>query len=115
MLLRRRALVALACYYIATGAWPLLSMESFEAVTGPKTDRWLVHTVGALAVANGLALLAGARQERTSRETILLALGSACAFTTIDIVYTLRGRISPIYLADAALELALVAAVLAGD
>lgn len=35
-------------YYVASGLWPLLHMRSFEAVTGPKRDKWLVNTVGAL-------------------------------------------------------------------
>jgi hypothetical protein len=35
-------------YYAATGLWPILWMRSFEAVTGPKQDHWLVKTVGAL-------------------------------------------------------------------
>lgn len=30
-----------AAYYIVTGPWPLLSLRSFEAVTGPKADEWL--------------------------------------------------------------------------
>ncbi|HYZ15986.1 MAG TPA: hypothetical protein VE591_06275 [Candidatus Acidoferrum sp.] len=113
--MRRRALLAMAWYYIATGAWPLLSMESFEAITGPKRDHWLVNTVGALAVANGLTLLTGAQTKRIPRETIVLAVASACAFTTIDVVYVMRRCISPIYLADAGLELALVGVILRGN
>lgn len=33
--------------------WPLLHMRSFEAVLGPKTDRWLVRTVAGLMLTNG--------------------------------------------------------------
>ncbi|MGQ0534782.1 MAG: hypothetical protein ACT4PT_01775 [Methanobacteriota archaeon] len=29
-------------YYLAMGGWPLVHRASFEAVTGPKTDDWLV-------------------------------------------------------------------------
>jgi hypothetical protein len=112
---RRLALVALAGYYTASGAWPLVSMRSFEAVTGPKVDRWLVKTVGLLAIADGLALGVGARRERPAPETIALAAAAALAFTTVDVVYVLRGRIRPIYLADAAVELALAAAIAFGD
>jgi len=35
------------CYPL-TGLWPLVSLRSFEKVTGPKADDWLVKTVGAL-------------------------------------------------------------------
>jgi hypothetical protein len=39
---------------------------------------------------------------------VLLALLSAAAFTTIDLVHGLTGRIAPIYLADAAAEIGLM-------
>jgi hypothetical protein len=113
--MRRRALAALAAYYLASGAWPLASMRSFEAVTGPKTDCWLVKTVGALALANGAALAFGTVQEEIADETIVLAVCSALAFASVDLVFVARGRISPIYLGDAALELALAATILASE
>ncbi len=79
-------------------------MTSFQAITGPKTDGWLVKMVGALAaVIGGVLLLAGARREMTA-EVQALAAGSAVAFMGIDVTYATRKRISPIYLADAALE-----------
>jgi len=109
---RRRALAALAAYYLVTGTWPLVSMRSFEAVTGPKTDRWLVKMVGALAVANGTALAFGTLQDEIADETLVLAACSALAFASIDLVYVARGRISAVYLGDAALELALAATIL---
>lgn len=111
--MRRRALAALAVYYVVSGAWPLVSMRSFEAVTGPKTDRWLVKTVGALALANGVALAFGAVQDEIADETLVQAACSALAFASIDLVYVARGRIRPAYLGDAALELALAATILA--
>jgi hypothetical protein len=105
----------MAAYYVVTGAWPIVHMRSFEAITGPKNDKWLVNMVGALAVANGIALAFGARRETVSEETIVLAACSATAFAAIDLVYVSRGTIHPIYLGDAAVELALAAAIMAGD
>ena len=104
----------MAAYYLATGLWPLIDMRSFALVTGPKTDKWLVKMVGALAATNGLALAVGART-MPSRETRTLAVASALSFTAIDVIYVLRRRIRPIYLGDAALEIALAAALLSGD
>ena len=109
--MRHPALVSMAAYYGVTGAWPLISMRTFEAVTGPKHDRWLVRMVGALALANGIALAVASRREKPSAETIALAVGSAIAFTAIDVPYVLMGRIRPVYLADAAAEIALAIAV----
>lgn len=109
---RRTLYAAQAAYYIASGVWPLVSMKTFTAVTGPKTDLWLVKTVGMLAVANGIAIGVGALGEDDATIALrTLSTASALAFATVDIVYAARRTISPIYLADAVLELALVAAL----
>jgi hypothetical protein len=97
-------------YYAVTGAWPLVSMGSFERVTGAKREHWLVKTVGLLLVAVGGSLaLAGARR-RVTPETALLAAGCATALGAVDTVYAARRRISPVYLLDAVGEAALTAA-----
>jgi hypothetical protein len=114
MSVRRCAIVAQGLYYIATGVWPLVHMQSFEAVTGSKTDDWLVHTVGVLAAAIGVALLAGARRAAVTAETIVLACAAAIAFAGIDVFYTQNGTINQIYLADAAVQGLLVLAILVG-
>lgn len=98
-----------AAYYILTGIWPLLHMGSFEAVTGPKVDDWLVKMVGLLAATIGVTLAIAVRAGRWSAEVRALAILSALSFAAIDVRYALSGRISPIYLADAAVELLLVA------
>jgi hypothetical protein len=108
---QRFALRAQAAYYIGTGAWPLLSRRAFEAVTGHKHDWWLVQMVGLLAFTNGIAIGIGARSEYPSPEALSLSTLSALSFAAIDAVYAIRGRISPIYLADAVLELGFILAV----
>ena len=96
--------------YVVTGIWPLVSMDTFTRVTGPKTDLWLVKTVGLLiAVVGGVLTLAGIRRQ-PGPEVMALGAGSAAALATVDVVYVQRGRISRIYLLDAALEASLVAA-----
>ena len=104
-------------YYLVTGLWPLLSIETFQMVTGPKTDHlvtgresdhWLVMTVGVLISVIGLVLLlAGARRNVTA-EVVLLAVGSAVGLTLIDVTYVGRHVIPLIYLADAAAEVILI-------
>jgi len=96
-------------FYAATGVWPILHLRSFEAVTGPKTDGWLVKTVGGLVGVVGGALLAAGRRGHVSRELRAVAVGSAAVLTAIDVVYVSKGRISPIYLLDAVAEAALIA------
>lgn len=99
--------VAQGAYYVATGVWPLLHMRSFLRVTGPKTDLWLVETVGGLVGAIGGALLAAGLRRRVTPEIKLLGMGSAAALAAVEGFYALRGRIPSIYLADAVVEVAL--------
>ena len=98
-----------AIFYVVTGVWPFVSMRTFEAVTGPKVDRWLVKTVGALVAIIGCALAPVSRRRQLAPEIVLVAAGSAAALATIDTVYVARRRISPVYLLDAVAEIALVA------
>ena len=98
-----------AIFYVATGVWPFVSMHSFEAVTGPKVDRWLVKTVGALVAVIGCALALASRRRQLAPEVVLVAAGSAAALATIDTVYVAKRRISPVYLLDAVAEIALLA------
>lgn len=105
--------------YVATGLWPIVHMASFEAVTGPKTDDWLVHTVGLLlAVIGVIALAAVARVRRTDRTIdpliVALAVAAALALAVIEVVYVINGTIAKIYLADAAIELGFAVLLLAG-
>ena len=106
-----RVCVAQGAYYVLTGVWPLVSLRTFEAVTGPKADGWLVKTVGVLVAVIGAVLLRaglrGAVDARAHPEVPLLATGSAAALAGIDVVYVAKGRIPPVYLADAAVELLL--------
>jgi hypothetical protein len=94
-------------FYLATGIWPLLDIGSFQDVTGPKTDLWLVRTVGVLVAVIGGVLLLAARRGRITDEIVVLAVGSALGLAAIDVIFTMAGTISPVYLADAAAEVGL--------
>jgi hypothetical protein len=94
-------------YYSATGLWPLVSMRSFERVTGPKRDHWLVKTVGVLVTAVGMTLLRAGHRGRVHPDVALLAGLSAAALATIDVLYVAQRRISPVYLLDAVPEVLL--------
>lgn len=96
-------------YCILTGLWPLLSMETFERVTGPKTDRWLVRTVAVLVIAIGLSIGFGGRNGPFGMLRTL-AIGSALGLAAIDVLYASRHVIRRIYLADAAAQVVFVIA-----
>lgn len=96
-------------FNVVNGLWPLVHMPSFEAVSGPKADKWLVRTVSGLLITIGLEQLrtasgpGGAVAKR-------LGIGTAATLTAIDLVYVAKGRISKVYLVDAAVELAIIRA-----
>ena len=92
-------------FYVLTGLWAIVDLDSFEAVTGPKTDDWLVKTVGVLVTVVGLVLLLAAREKRITPEIALLGAGSALGLAAIDVIYALSGVFSPIYLLDAVVEI----------
>lgn len=80
-------------------------MDSFELVTGPKIEHWLVHTVSFLVLVIGASLAAAAKAGEDGMSIRGLALGTAFAFAFMDLFYVSVGRISVVYLLDAAAEL----------
>ncbi len=114
---RADLLRAVAClqgtFYASTGLWPVFHIESFQAITGRKRDLWLVKAAGLLIASIGATLsVAGVRGD-LEIELPLLGATSAASLAAIDVVYGLRREISPIYLVDAAGEIALIGAWLA--
>jgi hypothetical protein len=91
-----------ALYFVATGLWSILHLRSFMFVTGPKRDRWLVRTFGALVAAIGGSMLASGDQPGTAAR---FGIASGVALALAEVVYVARRRIRPVYLADAVLEL----------
>ena len=104
--MKRKIALTQGLFYVASGVWPLVNIRSFEAVTGPKRERWLVKTVGVLVAVIGGVMTAAAARRNVTPEIAALGAGSAAGLAAIDITYATRGRIAPVYLADAALELA---------
>ncbi|MFO7662805.1 MAG: hypothetical protein R6X18_09445 [Chloroflexota bacterium] len=107
----RALLLTQGIYYLITGIWPVAHMRSFERISGPKTDDWLVKTLGmVLAIIGGILCVAGMRPRASlAPETALTAVGSASALASSDIVYGFTRRISAVYLLEGLAELALIA------
>jgi hypothetical protein len=106
---RRALALGQGAYFLATGIWPLVHMRSFLRVTGYKRDLWLVRTVGALVAVTGAAVFSAARRGRLTGEIALLAAGTAAALGAVDVIYSSRRRIPPIYMLDGAAEAGIVA------
>lgn len=103
-----RLTLAQGWYFVLTGIWPLVHIDSFMWVTGPKHDVWLVKTVGVLVLVVGAVLLKAGTSKSITGEIKILACGSAGGLMAIDVIYTMAKVISPIYLADAAVEAVLL-------
>ena len=100
----RTLVIAHATYIMITAVWPIMDIDSFILVTGPKTDIWLVKTVGALLIPVSLSMYSYFRTTTVDRPILVLGIGTAIAFISIDVYYSTSGTISDIYLLDAAVE-----------
>jgi hypothetical protein len=92
-------------YTFITAVWPLVHIESFMAVTGYKTDVWLVKTVGALLIPVSVCMLMHLFIDTDHRPAFALAALTSVAFICIDFYYALNDVISDIYLADGILQI----------
>jgi len=90
-------------FNIIGGAWPLVSIRTFEAVFGPKDDRWLEYTVAGLLVTNGACQVMAARQGDIGTAQ-RLGGGTALTLLAVDLVFVPAGRIRWTYLLDAVFE-----------
>jgi len=95
-------------YYVIGGIWPLLSIGTFQLVTGRKRDLWLVKTVGLLLTAIGAVLVSAARSKRNGPEIVLLGAASAGVIGGVDVVYYRKGILRWVYLVDAMAEITFV-------
>ena len=104
MKLFKLLVIAHATYIMITAIWPIIDIQSFMLVTGPKTDIWLVKTVGALLIPVALCMYSYLPARQVETPAITLAIGIAVAFICIDVYYSTSDVISDIYLLDALVE-----------
>jgi len=96
-------------YYFLTGIWSILSIGTFQKVTGPKHDLWLVKTVGVVLSVIGAALIVAGSRGELVPSMVVLAIGTAAGLAVIEVIYAKKRIISPIYLLDAVAELLFIA------
>jgi hypothetical protein len=109
-----RALPAIqGLFHLATGIWPLVSIRTFQWVTGLKTDHlptgreadhWLVNIVAVQMIAISVTLLLAAWRNESGVSLAWQAIGAPIGLAEIDLVYVAREVIAPIYLLDAVIE-----------
>jgi hypothetical protein len=95
-------------YFLVTGIWPIISMKTFLLITGPKSDLWLVKTVGLILAVIGAVLLYAQMTATVNPPVIVLAIGAALGLALVESIYVAKRVISPIYLADTFVELILI-------
>jgi hypothetical protein len=87
-------------------------MQSFEKVSGPKKNDWLVKTVSLLLIADAICFASALLMNLVSFPVFLLAVSSATALFMIDVIYVVKKIISSVYLFDAVIELAFIVSLL---
>ena len=92
------------------GAWPILSLRSFEWVYGQKRDVYLQKTVGGLLVAVGYAQLTAADSDDGLAVARRLGIAAAATLLAIDLIYIPRGEMRKTYIQDALSEIGWLAA-----
>jgi peptidoglycan/LPS O-acetylase OafA/YrhL len=97
-----------ALYFLIGGAWAVMGKRTFEAVTGPKVDYWLVRTVGGLLSVTGSVLALASIRNRLTPEIRYLAIGMSGVLASVSLVYSIKGRIRPVYLLDAVANVVLI-------
>lgn len=95
-------------YYFITGLWPIISITTFEKITGPKVDKWLVQSFGALTLSISISLLVASYEGTAGYSALILSIGTAISFIFCEIIFCLKGFISYVYLIDAILHVILL-------
>jgi hypothetical protein len=106
------ALLAQSAYYLFTGLWPVIDINSFMWVSGYKTDQWLVKMVGLLTISIAAALFTG--YKAAQRSILVLAYSAALSYIVVDVYYVSKGVISRLYLVDAAVEIVIILMLVIG-
>jgi hypothetical protein len=70
-------------------------MGTILAITGPKTDLWLVKTVGIILAVIGAVLIYAQINADIHTSIIMLAVGSALSLIIVEFVYVTKRVISP--------------------
>lgn len=93
-----------AVFNILGGAWPILSLKSFEWVYGPKQEDWLQKTSGGLLLASGVALALTEDSPDSVRMARRIGVGVAMTYLLVDLIYVPKGRLRKTYIQDALCE-----------
>jgi hypothetical protein len=106
----RTIILIQSVYTFITGVWPIIHIRSFMAVTGYKTDVWLVKTVGALLIPLSVCLFMHLFVKTDKRPVFVLGTLTSVAFICIDFYYAVNDVISDIYQLDGLIQVLFLSA-----
>lgn len=95
-------------YYFLSGIWPVVHINSFMAVTGPKTDLWLVKTLGGIIAVCGIWFFIVAYYKKIGFRVTFLGVALASAFAFSDFYFSLTNQISIVYMIDGLAQVMLI-------
>ncbi|MCW3076711.1 MAG: hypothetical protein JWO32_1320 [Bacteroidetes bacterium] len=102
----------LGLYLSITGIWPIIHLNSFLFITGPKNDIWLLKTFSLLLIAVGITLILSSKYKNVPAPLIILPLLISSALLFADVYYPLIGKIRPVYLLDGIIQLLFISLIL---
>ena len=97
-------LIVQAVYYLLTGLWPLLHLNSFLSITGSGADLWRSQPINLLILCVGLVLLRGSAEKSSKPATNILSVAAAFVLLIIDLYFPFSGVVSKLYVVDGILQ-----------
>ena len=97
-------------FNVVGGAWPLVSLRTFEWVYGRKRDVYLQKTVAGLLLSIGCVQVAAPDSPAEMRSTRRLGVATATTLLAIDLIYIPRRHMRWTYWQDALCEIGWIAA-----
>ena len=91
-------------FCLVLGLWPVVSFDSFQAVTGQKTGHWSLTLAGLLFAVIGVSMLISAIRRDIAFEVFVLGLLTALSLAVTDIVFVVERGIPAVYLLDSVAE-----------
>ena len=92
-------------FNVIGGAWPIVSLRSFEWVFGRKHDTYLQKASGGLFLSAGVSQLMAEDSNEGIAHARRIGILAATTYLLIDLIYAPSGRIRRTYLLDALMEI----------
>lgn len=93
-----------AAFFLIGGLWPLVDMQSFESVTGPRSDHWLVRSLAGMLIIVGAALIWSVQRGHIDHSMRGVAAGSSGMLALVALISGMNGPVDPVSVIGASLH-----------